>query len=70
MKNFLLTLLGLKKSQPVPQFESQQMAEEKVWGTVRDLRELGYYTFSFEEVIQFNPNLPSGWIIRASKQTN
>lgn len=49
-------------------FESEQLAEEKVWGTVKELRQKGFFTFTFEEVIQYNPQLPSGWIIRAAMQ--
>lgn len=54
---------------PVPKtFESEQLAEEKVWGTVKELRQKGFFTFTFEEVIQYNPQLPAGWIIRAAMQ--
>lgn len=61
--NFLKRLFGRK-----PEYwESDQMHEEKVWATVREKREEGFASFSFEEVIQYNPNLPSGWIVRAVK---
>lgn len=55
------------KSEPKT-FESEHLPEEKVWGTVRELREKGFFTFTFEEIINFNPNLPNGWIVRAATQ--